>query len=137
MEISVQHLDGVRFEVAARGHHAVSDQPADNGGQDTGMSPPEFLLASLGTCAGYYAVQYLSARGLPSNGLQVRVSAEKAAGPARLGSFRIDIRVPGLTDERHLAGVLRAARTCLIHNTLLQAPSIAIEVNAPETVHAG
>ena len=38
MEITVQHLDGVRFEVAARGHRVVSDQPVDNGGADGGMT---------------------------------------------------------------------------------------------------
>jgi uncharacterized OsmC-like protein len=131
MELTIQHLDGVRFEVAARGHRAICDQPSDNGGADTGMSPPEFLLASLGSCAAYYAVEYLRARGLASDGLQVKVTAEKVTGPARLESFRIEITVPGLEEERHVAGVHRAAKLCLIHNTLLQAPSIEIRVNAP------
>jgi uncharacterized OsmC-like protein len=102
----------------------VCDQPADNAGTDEGMTPPEFLLASLGTCAGFYAVQYLNARGLPSSGLQVRVSGEKAKAPARVASFLIEISVPGLQDERHREGVLRAAKSCLIHNTLLNPASI-------------
>jgi organic hydroperoxide reductase OsmC/OhrA len=29
-----------------------SDQPVENGGHDEGMTPPELLLASLGSCAG-------------------------------------------------------------------------------------
>ena len=64
MEVSAQFLENSSFEVAARGHRVMCDQPVDNGGSDAGMSPPEFLLASLATCAAYYAVQYLKTRQL-------------------------------------------------------------------------
>jgi len=130
MEAIVNYSGGVEFEVQARGHRVVCDQPAENGGGDAGMTPPEFLLASLGSCAAFYAAQYLRARSLPAEGLQVRVSADKAAGPARLAAFRIELRVPGLADEKHRAGVLRAAKSCLIHNTLLHPPTIETTLNA-------
>ena len=137
MEITARYIGGVKFEVATRGHRVVSDQPLDNGGADEGMSPPEFLLASLATCAGYYAAQYLNARGLPTDGLQVQVTAEKAARPARLALFRIDVSV-ALADSHHEAGLLRAVKTCLIHNTLLAPPQIDISVMAlsPAPAHS-
>lgn len=128
MEVSAQYLGDSKFEVTARGHRVICDQPLDNGGSDEGMSPPEFLLASLATCAAYYAAQYLKARGLPAGDLEVRVHAEKAAQPARLASFRIEVTVSGL-DDRHQAGILRAVKACLIHNTLLGLPHIEIAVN--------
>lgn len=124
METSVHYLDGVRFEVVSRGHRVLCDQPAGNAGADTGMSPPEFLLASLGTCAGYYALQYLKTRSLETDGLEVKVAAEKALQPVRLGAFRIEVIVPGLDDPRHREGVMRAVKSCLVHNTLLNAPAI-------------
>ena len=127
MEVNVQHLGDSRFEVCARGHRVICDQPRENGGSDSGMTPPEFLLASLGTCAGYYAAEYLKTRGLPAGDLHVRVLAEKAPNPARIGSFRIEIFAPGL-DERHRTGVSRAAKSCLVHNTLLHTPEVEIAV---------
>ena len=129
MEVLAQYLEDSKFEVAARGHRVICDQPVDNGGSDAGMSPPEFLLASLATCAAYYAAQYLKARKLPAQELKVRVSAEKATQPARLALFHIEVTVPGL-DDHHQAGILRAVRSCLIHNTLLGGPGIEIAVNA-------
>jgi uncharacterized OsmC-like protein len=129
MEVLAQYLEDSKFEVAARGHRVICDQPVDNGGSDAGMSPPEFLLASLATCAAYYAAQYLKARKLPTQDLRVRVSAEKATQPARLASFHIEVTVFGL-DDHHQAGILRAVKSCLIHNTLLGGPSIEIAVNA-------
>lgn len=129
MEVTVRHLENVQFEVEARGHRVLCDQPVGNGGADAGMSPPEFLLASLASCAGYYALQYLRTRSLPAAGLSVRVSAQKAQQPARLASFRIEVTAPGL-DERHEAGILRAVKTCLVHHTLLNTPVIETVVNA-------
>lgn len=93
------------------------------------MTPPEFLLASLATCAGFYAAQYLNARKLPTEGLKVTVTAEKALQPARLASFRIEVHA-GELDSHHEAGLLRAVKSCLIHNTLGGNPSIEIALHA-------
>ncbi len=128
IETTVKYLNGFQFEVEARGHRLLCDQPREAGGDDTGITPPEFMLASLAACAGYYAVQYLKFRSLPTDGLTVRVEAEKAQQPARIGSFRILLDAPAITDPRHVEGLYRAAEKCLIHKTLLHAPSVAIEV---------
>jgi putative redox protein len=133
MEVSADYAGGTRFEVAARGHRVTCDQPPDNGGADSGMTPPEFLLASLATCAGFYAAQYLNTRKLPTAGLKVTVSAQKALQPARLASFRIEVHLDGL-DPRHEAGLLRAVKACLIHHTLEHPPAIEIAVLAPASV---
>ena len=123
MEVQIAHLGDVKFEATARGHRVICDQPPTNGGADEGMTPPEFLLVSLGTCAGFYAAQYLKTRHLSVEGLEVKVAAEKATQPARLGSFRIEVNAPGVTAE-HETGLMRAVKACLIHNTLLHSPSV-------------
>ena len=130
MEVEILHLGEVKFEAIARGHRVICDQPAGNGGLDSGMTPPEYLLVSLGTCAGFYAAQYLKTRSLPADGLRIKVTAEKATQPARLGRFQIEVTAPDL-DPQHHAGILRAVKACLIHNTLLHAPAIDIVLNAP------
>jgi uncharacterized OsmC-like protein len=132
MEVRVEHVSGQQFEAVARGHRVVSDQPPENGGTDAGMTPPELLLSSLGTCAGYYAAEYLKVRSLSLEGLTIHVSAEKALQPPRLASFRIEVEAPGASDEKSRDGVLRAVRKCLIHNTMLSTPAFEIVVKAPE-----
>jgi putative redox protein len=128
MEVKVKHLGDVKFEATTRGHRVMCDQPPENGGADSAMTPPEFLLVSLGTCAGFYAAQYLKTRSLAVPDLEIRVAADKAMQPARLGSFRIEVIAPGL-DPHHEAGMLRAVKACLVHNTLLNAPAIETIVN--------
>src|ERR1700694_242658 len=127
MRTSTRYLDGKSFETLIRGHRIVCDQPSSQGGADAGVTPPELLLASLGACAGHYAVEYLRARSLSSAGLAVYVSAEKGTRPARLSSFEIDIDCPSVGDK-HRQGLLQAVRACLIHNTLTKLPTIHVSI---------
>ncbi|HEY3928203.1 MAG TPA: OsmC family protein [Candidatus Koribacter sp.] len=131
MEVIIHHLGSVQFEIQARNHTIVSDQPAENGGFDEGMTPPELMLASLGSCAGFYAAQYLKKFKLSTEGTRVRVTAEKLKEPARLGNFKIEVDVPVDLTPEHQQGVARSVHHCLIHNTLLTPPSIEIQIKLP------
>jgi putative redox protein len=134
MEVKISHLGQVRFNIQSRSHSILCDQPTDNGGEDTAMTPPELMLASLGSCAAFYAVQYLKARNLADSGVEVSVTAEKLKSPARLGNFRIHVEYPVVLDRDHQDGLMRSVKHCLIHNTLLVTPEIDIELTAKEPV---
>ena len=131
MEVTVQHLGALQFEIQARQHVIVSDQPLENGGHDEGMTPPELLLASLASCVAFYAAQYLRKYKLATEGTRVRVTADKLKDPARIDNFRIEIETTAELTEQHRSGVENAAHHCLIHNTLLHPPSITIEITQP------
>jgi putative redox protein len=130
MEVVIEHLAAVQFEIKAREHTIVSDQPRENGGYDEGMTPPELLLASLGSCAAFYAAQYLRKHKLATEGTRVRVVAEKEKNPARVDNFCIEVDVPMSLDEVHQKGVEEAVHHCLIHNTLLHPPKIAVAIRS-------
>ena len=131
MEVTVEHLGSVQFEIKARQHTIACDQPAENGGFDEGMTPPELLLASLGSCAAYYAVDYLVRNKIERDGVRTRVTAEKVKGPFRVDNFKIEVEVPGGLDETHLKGIEEAVHRCLIHNTLLQPPTMEVLIRIP------
>jgi len=133
MEVKVSHLGQVRFNIQSRSHSILCDQPVDNGGEDTAMTPPELMLASLGSCAAFYALQYLKARNLAESGVEVTVTAEKLKGPARLGNFKIRVEYPVTLDQDHTEGLMRSVKHCLIHNTLLAPPEVNIELAAKES----
>ena len=130
MEVSVEHLGGVQFEITARQHSITCDQPLEDGGYDEGMTPPELLLASLGSCVGFYVAMYLKKRSLATEGTRVHVSAEKAKAPPRMENFRIRVEVPAEFSQDQKRGIEEAAHRCLIHNTLLHAPNISLELQS-------
>jgi uncharacterized OsmC-like protein len=138
MEVKITHLDRVKFAIQSRSHTILCDQPAENGGEDCGMTPPEFLLASLGSCAAFYAVQYLKTRNLAETGVEVTVTAEKLKQPARVGNFRVHVACPISLTEEQTEGLMRSVHHCLVHNTLLTPPEIAIDLTTKEiaSLHA-
>jgi len=131
MEITVEHLGSVQFEIKTRGHSVVSDQPAESGGFDEGMTPPELLLASLGSCAGYYAAQYLRKHKLATEGTRVRVTCDKVKDPvARMDNFVIEVNTLVELTQQHRKGVQESVEHCLVHNTLLHTPKISLQIEA-------
>lgn len=130
MEVKITHLDKVKFSIQSRSHTILCDQPSENGGDDSGMTPPELMLASLGSCAAFYAVQYLKTRKLAESGVEVSVIADKLMQPARLGNFRIQVVCPVLLTAEQTEGLMRSVHHCLIHNTLLSPPEIQIELTS-------
>ena len=130
MEVHVEHLGAVQFEIKARQHTIASDQPEQAGGYDEAMTPPELFLSALGSCAAFYAVAYLKKKGITTPGTRVDVSADKVPNPMRMDNFQIAVTVPvELSAEQH-EGVVEAVHHCLIHNTLLHPPTIGITVGA-------
>jgi len=137
MEVQINQVEGVKFSVLARTHTIICDQPQDNGGTDAGMTPPEFLLASLGACVAFYAAEYLRTRNLAQSGLSVSVAAEKLKGPARIDNFRIRVDSPvALTSEQREA-LTRSVEHCLVKNTLLSPPRIEVSLDFPSPAGAG
>jgi putative redox protein len=106
-------------------------QPLVNGGFDEGMTPPELLLASLGSCGAYYVAEFLAKNKLASEGTRVRVNAQKRRNPARLDDFRIEVESPVELTETQRAGMEEAVHDCLVHNTLLNPPTITLSILAP------
>jgi putative redox protein len=132
MQVTIKQFEGVKFSIQARSHTILSDQPIENDGDDTGMTPPELMLASLGSCAAFYAVQYLKSRNLADTGVEVSVTADKLMQPPRLGNFKVNVVCPISLTEDQNAGMKRAVHRCLIHNTLLSPPEILIELTKNE-----
>ncbi|MGD1063499.1 MAG: OsmC family protein [Terracidiphilus sp.] len=128
MEVKVCQIEGVRFDIQARSHNIPCDQPIGNGGVDSGMTPPELLVASLGSCAAFYAAEYLRTRNLAKSGVEVSVSAEKLFKPARLGNFRVLVTSPVSLTAEQTDGMMRSVHHCLVHNTLLSPPEIKIDL---------
>lgn len=134
MEVRISQIDGVKFSVQARTHTVLCDQPEENGGSDTGMTPPEFLLASLGACSAFYAAEYLRTRNLATSGIAVLVESEKLKGPARLGNFRIRVDCPVALTSEQRAGLMRSVEYCLVKNTLLNPPQIEVSLEMPASI---
>ncbi|MCF7821117.1 MAG: OsmC family protein [Mariprofundaceae bacterium] len=110
-----------------RGHQVCADQPTDNGGNDSAMTPPELFAASLTACIGHYVAVYCNQAGISTDGLQICCDWDTADKPKRIGEVAIRVTLPGMPESRRKA-VERVASSCLLHATLEHPPQTSIRI---------
>jgi len=118
---------GFAQEIHAGRHRMVADEPASAGGTDTGLSPYDLLLASLGACTSMTVAMYARRKAWPLDEVTVhlRHSKNHAADCAdcetregMLDRIERDIHFVGkLTDEQR-SKLLEIANKCPVHRTL-------------------
>ena len=127
--VTVRHVDGDTYAITARGHGVLVDQPAADGGHNAAATPTELPVASLASCVAFYTGRYLLRHGLDRPGLTVTAEFAMAADrPARVGTVRLQITVPGGVPPQRTDALLAVASHCTVHNTLRQPPEVSIEL---------
>ena len=61
--VTLHNSAGYAQQIKARSHQLKSDEPQDNGGQDTGPAPYELLLAALASCTSLTLRMYADRKG--------------------------------------------------------------------------
>lgn len=132
MKAVVESIGKVGSRARLGEHELVFDQPASvPGGEGRGPSPLDVMVASVAACAHYFAAAYLQGRGFSTDGLTVEVEADKERVPvSRLGRLSMQVRVPAGLDERQLAGIARAIKSCPAYGTLLHSPTVEMTIEA-------
>ena len=117
---------GVAVEAHVDGTTIRTDQPVRHGGGGTAPAPFELFLASIGTCAGYYALRFCQERQIPTEGMAVSMAWERNPETKLIATIRIEIALPPAFPEKYRAAIVRAADQCAVKRHLLEAPAIEV-----------
>ena len=124
------HVDVVNsgdsiFEVKSKDGEFVVDT------KGKGITPPDALLASIGSCMGVYIRKYCEGARIPIPGFTVTAEADFAKEPPfRFKDIKVSIDLKGATiDERRKAALLEFIKNCPVHNTLKNAPDFIIKIS--------
>jgi len=128
MELRIRFPGGLAVEAELDGYTVRTDQPEAMGGGGTAPSPFDLFLASIGTCAGYYALRFCQARGLATDDLTLKVKADKDPAVKRVTHVDIALELPPEFPPRYREAIVRATDQCSVKKHLLDPP--AIEVTA-------
>ena len=126
VEVVVSSESGLAQEIISGNHRWRADEPAPFG-TDTGPSPYELLLASLGACTSMTLRLYAQRKGFDLQRVTVRlqhsrIHAEDCLDCETKQGFldRIDrtIELAGNLDETQKRRLLEIAEHCPVHKTL-------------------
>jgi len=117
---------GVGVNAQFKGFEIATDQPVASGGQNSAPSPFDFFLASLGTCAGFFALRFCQQRELPTTGLRLQLTSERNAETKRLDRVAITLHLPAGFPEKYRSAIIRATDQCAVKKALLDPPEIEL-----------
>jgi ribosomal protein S12 methylthiotransferase accessory factor len=121
-------LPGGRRVDARVGEHVVrTDQPRDNGGEDTAPSPFELFLASIGTCAGIFVQGFCAKRGLSTEGIRILERTRSDPETGALAAVELDIEVPPTFPEKYREALVRVADGCSVKRAILAQPTFEVK----------
>lgn len=119
---------GLAVDAHCKGHLIHTDQPEKNGGDDTGPAPFDLFLASIATCAGFYALRFCEKRGFPAEELAVTLEPVRDPENKRVATIRIEVHLPqGFPDKYHSA-VLRAIDQCAVKRHIVSPPDFDVQI---------
>lgn len=129
MKSNIIYTGNTIFKTKIRGHEIVMDLSEKLGGDNTAPTPTEFFMASLGSCAGLFAVRYLQTAKLNPEGLSIDLDWKFDRNKTRIERIQISVSVPNATLGRRKKALLMVVRKCIIHNTLKNYPDTEFVVN--------
>lgn len=119
--------------ISAGPHRARADEPAGAGGDDTGFTPYDLLLAGLGACTSMTLRMYADQKKWPLEHVSVHLRHDKIHAQdcadcetrdGKVDHIERDIELTGALDDAQRARLLEIADKCPVHRTLHSEVSI-------------
>lgn len=126
--MQISFPSGVSVASTFKGHTVVTDQPVAAGGSDRAPAPFDVFLASIGTCAGYYALRFCQERNIDTTQLFVELDIVKDVERKRVGTIKIGLTLPPGFPEKYHEAIKRAVDQCAVKRHIIEAPAFEVVV---------
>lgn len=119
---------GARVSAEYEGFTVETDQPAEQGGENSAPAPFDYFLISIGTCVGYYVLKFLQKRELPTEGVRLELSTVKDPERKMHTEVRIRLRLPKSFPKKYEKAIVKAADGCSVKKHILTPPAFVMDV---------
>ena len=126
MEMEISFPGGKRVDSSFSEFTVRTDQSIKDGGDGTAPSPSELFFASIGTCAGIYALSFCENRKLNTDGLKLKVDFQPNKKTNMLEKILIKICLPPEFPEKYKPALIKAVNLCYVKKHLKQLPVFEI-----------
>jgi len=112
------------FQVRSKDYELVIDTKGQ------GITPPDALLAALGSCVGVYIRKYSEGAKLNIKEFSVSVDAEfSKEAPVCFKEIKVSVDLKGSQiEEPRKKALLEFVKNCPVHNTLKEKPLVEIKL---------
>jgi putative redox protein len=107
------------------GREIVVDEPAEDGGTDTGPRPTQLLASSLAGCTAITVELYAQRKGWDVDGLEVTVDMRSDA-ERKPTHFDVEVALPAGLDDEQRRKLMTIAEKCPVHKLLEHGAEITL-----------
>lgn len=138
LKAEVESLGGLQLKCSARGFEFIIDEPENVGGTNEAMNPLEALLCSLGACKMMVVRFFYQAKQINLKSMRVEILGEidsdrlKGKPNVKIGFSKIITNYyidADNTDEEIKDLVAFIETTCLVKDTIVNAPEMELHIN--------
>ena len=122
--MEITYTGGLKVRAEFDGFAVETDQPIASGGDGTAAGPFDLFVASLGTCAGFYALRFMQQRGIDPTGARLTLSTRSDPQSGLLEAVDVHLELPSGFPDKYRDAVVRAMDQCKVKRQLDQPPSI-------------
>jgi uncharacterized OsmC-like protein len=126
MDMKVYFPGGKRVYADYGGFTIETDQPARGGGDDSAPAPFDLFLASIGTCAGIFALGFMQQRGIDPAGSSLKMSPQFDQEIGLIGKIDLELTLPADFPDKYRAAIVNAMNLCSVKKHLHQPPAFEI-----------
>jgi ribosomal protein S12 methylthiotransferase accessory factor len=112
MEMEISFPEGKKVDSHFNGFTVRTDQPQKDGGDGTAPSPTELFLASIGTCAGYFALIFCEKRKLNTAKLKIKLEFQTNEKTYMIENIVVKITLPADFPEKYIDALTKAVDFC-------------------------
>lgn len=133
-QVVAKRIEGLAHEIdLGENRTIVVDEPAEDGGTDTGPRPSQLLASSLAGCTAITIELYAQRKGWDVDGLEVAVDMSSAGGPDSHASpthFAVEVGLPEGLDDEQRRKLMVIAEKCPVHKLLEHGAEITVAEKA-------
>jgi len=133
MDMNVYFPGGKRVYADYKGFTIETDQPVTGGGDNSAPAPFELFMASIGTCAGIYALGFMQQRGIDTDGAHITMKPHRDRETGMIGKIDIDVHLPAGFPEKYRNAIVNAVNLCAVKKHLHAPPEFEVTTVVGET----
>ena len=122
MAMEISFPGGKKVDADFKGFTIKTDQGEKDGGEGSAPTPSFLFLASLGTCAGLYALNFCEKRKIDTTQLRLALEFKTHKKTHMVEKIRLTLTLPPDFPDKYRPAIIKAVDLCYVKKHLHEPP---------------
>jgi len=122
MAMEISFPGGKKVDALFKGFTIKTDQVEKDGGEGSAPTPTYMFFASLGTCAGIYALNFCQKRKIDTQQLKLVLDFKTNKKSYMVEKIRMTLTLPPDFPEKYIPAIVKSMNLCYVKKHLHEPP---------------